>query len=215
MSFQYANFPEGTTLPEADAKGSFTIKAGVPTDVWRKPTHSGTHDAFNAPIVYKSIPISKFKSASVTATGKWTTLYDQGGLILVFPSTKSRPTKEKRWVKTGIEFYHGRPMMSTVAADLYADWSLLPLSAEDEKKGTMTVEVEREQEKDGSFGSVLKILLVGKDGKGVPIREVTWAFHDLDESEEMWVGMLVAKPTESEFKELEVKLEGFEIKLRD
>lgn len=106
-------------------------------------------------------------------------------------------------------------MMSTVAADLYADWSLLPLRAEDEEKGTMTVEVEREEEKDGSYGSVLRILLVGRDGKSVPIREVTWAFHDLDESEEMWVGMLVAKPTESESKELEVKLEGFEIKLRD
>lgn len=105
--------------------------------------------------------------------------------------------------------------MSTVAADLYADWSLLPLSKEDEEKGTMTVEVEREREEDGSWGGVLRILLVGKDGVGVPIREVTWAFHDLDESEEMWVGMLVAKPTAGEVGELEVKLEGFEIKVRD
>lgn len=40
-------------------------------------------------------------------------------------------------------------MMSVVAADEWADWSLLPLSKEDEAKGSMTVAFEREEE-DGS-----------------------------------------------------------------
>lgn len=134
--------------------------------------------------------------------------------MLVFPSTKSRPTEQKRWVKTGIEFYHGRPMMSAVAADLWADWSLLPLSSAAEKEGKMTVAVEREQEEDGSWGSVLKVSLVGEDGGQTPIREVTWAFHDLDEEQEMWVGMAVAKPTVGEDEELFVNFKGFEIEVR-
>ena len=105
--------------------------------------------------------------------------------------------------------------MSVVAADQWADWSLLPLSEADEKDGKMTVEMEREQEKDGSWGSVLRILLVGENGEKMPIREVTWAFHDVDESEEMWVGMMAAKPTKDEREELIVTLEGFAIQYRD
>lgn len=104
-------------------------------------------------------------------------------------------------------------MMSVVAADLWADWSLLPLSAEDEKEGRMSVVVERD-ETEGAWSSVLRVLLVGEHGE-TPIREVTWAFHDLDEEEEMWVGMAVAKPTVSEKDELAVRFEGFEIELRD
>lgn len=103
--------------------------------------------------------------------------------------------------------------MSVVAADLWADWSLLPLSAEGEKEGRMSVVVEREQE-EGGWSSVLKISLVGKEG-ATPIREVTWAFHDLDEGAEMWVGMAVAKPTVGEEEELVVRFEGFEIEMRD
>lgn len=137
----------------------------------------------------------------------------------MLPATKSSTDvterAQKRWVKAGIEFYDGKPMMSVVAADRWADWSLLPLEAgEDEKEGKMTVVVEREREEDGEFGSVLRVLKVGRDGKRTPIREVTWAFHDADEEAEMWVGMFGAKPTESEVEELVVRLEGFEVERR-
>lgn len=210
MHFQYANFPASGPLPTPDSEGKVILKTVAKTDVWRKPP---AHDAFNAPFMYKSLPVSRFKSARVSATGKWKTLYDQGGLMIVLPSTKSRPTEQKRWVKTGIEFYHGRPMMSVVAADLWADWSLLPLSPEDEEAGKMSVVIEREEE-GGDYSTVLKILLVGKDGQ-TPIREVTWAFHDLDEDQEMWVGMAVAKPTVGDNEELTVSFEGFQIEIRD
>ncbi|GAB7356820.1 hypothetical protein MBLNU459_g7701t2 [Dothideomycetes sp. NU459] len=190
--------------------GNVALKTTAKTDVWRKPP---SLDVFNAPFMYKSIPISRFKRARVSAIGEWNTSYDQGGLMIVLPSTKSRPTDQKRWIKTGIEYYHGRPMMSVVAADLWADWSLLPLPAKDEKEGRMSVVVEREKE-EGDYGSVLKIMLVEKDNE-TPIREVTWAFHDLNEDEEMWVGMVVAKPTTSEKNELVVEFEGFTIETRD
>ncbi|GAM84926.1 hypothetical protein ANO11243_029280 [Dothideomycetidae sp. 11243] len=210
MEFQYLNFPSSESLPKLSNDRKVTLKTKAKTDVWRKPP---AVDDFNAPFMYKSLPVSHFKSARVSASGAWKTLYDQGGLMVVLPHTKSRPTEQKRWVKTGIEFYHGRPMMSVVAADLWADWSLLPLSPEGEREGKMTVVVEREQE-ERSWNSVLRVSLVGPSGT-IPIREVTWAFHDLDESQEMWVGMAVAKPTKGEDEELAVDFEGFDIEFRD
>ena len=185
-----------------------SLRATAPTDIWRKPPNL---DVFNAPIVTKSIPISSFKSIRVSASGEWSTLYDQGGLVLVLPPKK--PGTQSRWVKTGIEFYHNKPRMSVVAADEWADWSLLPLSEEDERAGKMTVEMEREQE-DGEWNSVLRVSLVDGEGNKMPIREVTWAFHDLDESDEMLVGVYAAKPTKDAREDLLVEFEGFAIEYR-
>lgn len=191
------------------ATGSKTsLRATAPTDIWRKPPNL---DVFNAPVLSKSIPISSFKSVRVSASGEWKTLYDQGGLVLVLPAKKSGT--QKRWVKTGIEFYHEKPRMSVVAADEWADWSLLPLSPEDEEAGKMTVEMEREIE-DGVFNSVLRISLVDGKGGKTPIREVTWAFHDLDENDELLVGIYAAKPTKDDTEGLVVNFEGFKIEYR-
>jgi uncharacterized protein len=210
MTYQHANQPPNTTPPQPVPDGSFKIHAPAPTDIWRKPPNL---DVFNAPITYKSLPISSFKRARATVTGEWKTLYDQGGLVLVFPPRKSGT--QKRWVKCGIEFYNNVPRMSVVAADEWADWSLLPLSGADEVAGRMTVEVEREREEDGSWGSVLRICLVDGERGRMLIREITWAFHDLDEREEMWVGVFAAKPTRDERDELVVTIEKFEIETRD
>jgi uncharacterized protein len=209
MAFNSANISSPGDL-EPTSRGKFTLRASAPTDIWRKPPNL---DVFDAPIIYKSFPISAFKRVRVSATGDWKTLYDQGGLVLVLPPSKSG--HRRRWVKTGIEFYNGKPRMSVVSADRWADWSLLPLSAEDEQAGHMTVEMEREQEPDGSWGSVLRIWLVGKDRAKVLIREVTWVFHDLEENEEMWVGTYAAKPTKDEREELVVDLQDFSIEFRD
>lgn len=105
--------------------------------------------------------------------------------------------------------------MSVVAADEWADWSLLPLSKEGEVKGSMTVEFEREREEDGKWGTVLRVLLVGEDGAKMPIREVTWAFWDVDESEELWVGMYAAKPISDEREWLSVDFKDFAVERRD
>ena len=92
-----------------------TLSATAPTDIWRKPPNL---DVFTAPVISKSLPISSFKRVQVSETGEWSTLYDQGGLILVLPAKKLGT--QKSWIKTGIEFYHNRPCMS-VAADEWAD----------------------------------------------------------------------------------------------
>jgi regulation of enolase protein 1 (concanavalin A-like superfamily) len=189
--------------------GKVTLSATAPTDIWRKPPYL---DVFTAPVISKSLPISSFKRVQVSVTGEWSTLYDQGGLIFVLPAKKSGT--QKRWIKTGIEFYHNKPCMSVVAADEWADWSLSLLSPEKERAGKMMVEMERERE-DGIWGSVLRISLVNEKGDKMPIREVTWAFHDLDEDDEILVGVYAAKPTKDERNELLVNFEGFEIEYRD
>lgn len=57
----------------------------------------------------------------------------------------------------------------------------------------MSVLVEGEQEDGRALGSVPTVLLVGKPEDGeTPTAE---AFHDLDEQDEMCVGMMLAKPT--------------------
>lgn len=61
----------------------------------------------------------------------------------------------------------------------------------------------------------MKVYLVDEEPGSMPIREITWVFHDLDENEEMWVGVFAAKPTKDEREDLVVNLEGFEIKFRD
>ncbi|KAI9742616.1 MAG: hypothetical protein M1818_003757 [Claussenomyces sp. TS43310] len=209
MALKYANHSAANPCPEPSTQGVFTLHVPAPTDIWRKPPGL---DVLDAPIIYQSVPVSTFQRARVTVTGDWKTAYDQGGLVLVFPEKKSGT--QKTWVKSGIEFYHGGPVTSTVAADAWADWSLTPLTGANEAAGRVTVEFEREEEEDGTFGSVLRVWLVGEGGDKTPIREVTWAFHDLHEDEEMWVGIYGARPTKDERDTLEVKLEGFEIDFR-
>jgi regulation of enolase protein 1 (concanavalin A-like superfamily) len=203
MSFEYFNTPS-TSGPSPD--GIFTLAVSAPTDIWRKPPQL---DVFNAPIVYKSIPIKSFVRARVTISGDWKTLFDQGGLVIVLPPRGGGT--QNRWVKAGVEFYEGKPSMSVVAADLWADWSLLPISEDSQRQEEVTVEFEREQEEDGTYGTVLKAYFVEKGGRKIIIREVTWAFHEQNEEDNLWVGVYGARPTKDERGLLVVKLTDFRI----
>jgi uncharacterized protein len=182
-----------------DTSGSFEITASPGTDIWDKPpsTHS-----FNAPILYQTRTKETFKSARVTITADWKDQYDQGGLALVIKSQD-----RGRWVKTGIEFLDGIPLVGTVAKDEWSDWSLRPLLAE-----TLSVEhvavVEIENAADGS----LWVWLVSEGGKRLPLREVTW-WGALPKDTEIWIGPYAAKPAPNGEKgDLVVKFENLEIK---
>ncbi|KAJ5585426.1 uncharacterized protein N7459_005226 [Penicillium hispanicum] len=143
----------------------FTLNAKPSTDVWSKPpsTHS-----FNAPILYQSVPLQSFKRARVAFNALWQKQYDQGGLIIVLNAANGG----KKWVKAGIELTHGKPHLSVVAKDRWADWSLLPLVRE--------------------VDDSLWIYLVEGVQKS-PIREVTWLFQE--DVQECWVGVYAARPS--------------------
>jgi regulation of enolase protein 1 (concanavalin A-like superfamily) len=191
---------------------SFTLKPTVPTDIWRKPGPP-LITTFNAPLIYKKIPLSRFKRASVTISAAWSTLFDQGGLIFILPGTDSSSPStigkvDTKWVKTGIEFYEGEPFVGTVACDRWADWSLVSAGIRDVgggKKGAK-LEIER-REGDGT----LWVYVVDGE-KRVGVREITWPLNE-DEagSKEAWVGVYAARPKEG--KDLLVEFEGFELEL--
>ncbi|RMZ90511.1 hypothetical protein DV736_g2247, partial [Chaetothyriales sp. CBS 134916] len=178
--------------PVPDLAQPFQIKCPSGTDVWDKPpaTHS-----FNAPIIYRTTTCSSFRSARVTVTAEWIHKYDQGGLILVVNTTQGR-----KWIKTGIEFEHGHPNVSTVAKDRWADWSLSPL-----QRSEATLEL-------GLGGGSIWVWLVDGEER-TPLREVTfWA--DLPQDAECWVGVYAAKPAPNgETEALTVKYQDLEIKL--
>lgn len=205
MTFQYHNYPGHAPTPLPD---NFTISAAPGCDIWKKPP---SHDAFDGPICYRTIPLSTFRRARVTVSAEWRTLYDQGGLCLILPQSQAWTTSvwEKKWIKTGIEVYNGAPHVSTVACDRWADWSLWPLESD-----TVTIEMEREV-KAGKPTSTLWVYIVDGE-KRRPVREVTWVFDGVDEGKgsDCWVGVYAAKPTkdeDDEKRELQVLFNGVRI----
>jgi regulation of enolase protein 1 (concanavalin A-like superfamily) len=145
-------------------------------------------------------------------------LYDQGGLVLVFPKAGEEEVgQNNRWIKTGIEYYQGEAMVSTVSCDLFADWSLLPLprsSASTAPETSVTLEMEWKD-----TGSALWIYIVDGE-KRIPIREVTWVLSgEIDKEADVWVGVYAATPIMEggriEGEALEVKFENFKLVSKD
>ena len=190
MSFEAVNYDK--PLPK-QFPHYFDIHCLPDTDIWEKPpaTHS-----YNGPIIYRSLSVSAFHSATVTVTAEWVHKYDQGGLCLVInPNQKSR-----QWVKTGIEYLNGRPNVSTVATDRWSDWSLRPMPAGHGIAAT----IEIVSEDDGS----LWVYLVEADER-VPIREVTW-WGDVSKGAECWIGVYAARPAKEQ-ENLIVQFENFQV----
>lgn len=127
----------------------------------------------------------------------WKNKYDQGGLILVLNGADGT----RKWIKTGIEFTHGRPHVSTVTKDRWADWSLLPVPSDG---AAATIEMIKES-------GVLWIYLVEGEQKS-PIREVTWVFEG--DIQDCWVGVYAAKPS-GEGGDLVVNFERAVIELEE
>lgn len=131
------------------------------------------------------------------------------------------PDTTKRWIKTGIEFYHGKPFVSTVGCDKFADWSLTPLpvsasasssSVSNSKEGYASVTLELE--KDAKEGTLWVYIVDGEER--FPIREVTWVL-DVEETE-IWIGVYAATPIMEgrvEGEGLEVRFEGWELEIKE
>lgn len=153
----------------------FSIKAHPSTDIWSKPPDT---QSFTAPILYQPVSLQSFKRARVAFNAQWKHKYDQGGLVIVLHNKDG----SHKWVKAGIELTHGRPHLSAVAKDNWADWSLLPVPS---GGGAATLEMVREAD------DSLWIYLVEGVQKS-PIREVTWIFQET--VQECWVGVYAARP---------------------
>lgn len=140
--------------------------------------------------------------------------------MLVLPQTDTGGGNPK-FIKTGIEFYDGQPQLSVVAVDRWADWSLASGSSSISGDSLVTIELEREEEDDGTPGPSLWVYhVIDQAGKEIrnPLREVTWVFHDPDNKDaECWVGAFCAKPTATPGhpeQTLTVSVKDFEIATR-
>ena len=100
MPFNYEN---STAEVPASSATAFRISAASNTDIWRKPAKP-VLNVFSAPFLYKSMPLSQFRSGKTTVTANWKALYDQGGLAFVLP----QPDGSRKWVKSGIEMRDGK-----------------------------------------------------------------------------------------------------------
>jgi len=187
-------------IPEDPSFTSVSLVAPPGTDIWRR---SDQDDVFNAPILYRSLPASQFKSITVTVFAPWRTQYDQGGLVISFPTAPNQPRK---WIKAGIEFFDLQAALGVVGTDRYSDWSLSPMSQEHHQKATF-----RAVKHDTTLW-----IHAGQAGseKLLPMREVKWAFMEGRNEGDIWVGVYAAKPQADEGDENE-GAKGIEVSFSD
>lgn len=170
----------GAEVPK-ELDSSFKITALPKTDIWRR---GDDDDVFNAPMIYQTVKGSHFKKIEVTVFAPWRTKYDQGGLVINFPS-KNGPSK---WIKAGIEFFESKAVLGVVGTDRYSDWSLAPLDAGYHQKARFVATRE---------DKTLWIHAAQEGKELVPLREVKWAFLEgRDEDAEVQIGVYAAKPTQ-------------------
>jgi uncharacterized protein len=203
-------FPSSDSAPipgPSTTSFEITVPHSHATDIWQKPANalsSTPIKTFNAPLIYKIIKLKEFHRARVTISANFERLYDQGGLVFILPG------EERKWIKTGIEFYSGDAYVSTVACDRWADWSLVQTGIRGEHgRKSVTIEAERNPEE----GTLWLYIIDGE--KRIPIREVTWVLSEGDEKE-VWVGVYAATPTVEGRKEgdgLKVSFEEWELEV--
>lgn len=200
----------------------FNLSAPPGTDIWRK---APSHNAFNASTYPSELPtydLKTFQRAKLTFAlppADKLRQYDQAGLLL-HVTKPGVPDNQTKWIKTGIEFYYGKPYVATVGCDAWADWSLAPMPefTDNSSKPGATIEARRERD---ALGKSLWIywILRDCDGKEVerrPLREVNWVFAD----EEGWsvsIAGYVCRPTKDGGDELlQAEFEdGLEIEILD
>jgi len=137
--------------------------------------------------------------------------------VVFIPPAEEGRDEERKWVKTGIEFYDNEPYVSTVACDRWADWSLVQTGIKtlDGGEKEVTLELERSEKDDTLWVYVV-------DGeKKMPVREITWALSDVDgngkgEESVCRVGVYAATPTVGDGRaELEVAFRGLNYEFKE
>ncbi|KAF4434867.1 alanine-glyoxylate aminotransferase AGT2 [Fusarium acutatum] len=164
----------------------FTVEAGPGTDIWRKPGH----DAWSIPDVHTvSDPLKSFVSARVTFSAKWKNLYDKSGIVLAPSKASESAAPHSKWIKSGIELYAGKPHLSIVACDRFADMSLYPVAATEGQRITLQVA------KEGGNIWVFQPILDddGSVKERMPLREICWILCEEQDDWVLDVGALAAR----------------------
>lgn len=94
--------------------GTLHVATGENTDFWRITSYGFIRD--NGHCYGRSVA-GDF-TAQVRVRGRFAELYDQAGLMVRID--------ERRWLKAGVEYSDGQPMLSTVLTDERSDWATMP-----------------------------------------------------------------------------------------
>jgi uncharacterized protein len=106
---------EPASWPEAD--GALRITADPGTDFWRTTSYGYIRDSGH---VYGERLAGDF-DLSMRVRGAYVAQYDQAGAMV--------RVDERRWLKTGIEYFDGRMRLSTVVTLDYSSWAVGELPA--------------------------------------------------------------------------------------
>lgn len=90
------------------------VTTGESTDFWRITSYGFIHDSGH---LFGAQVAGGF-TAQVRVRAAFSHLYDQAGLMVRID--------ERRWIKAGVEFSDGQPMLSTVLTNGMSDWAMLP-----------------------------------------------------------------------------------------
>jgi hypothetical protein len=176
----------------------FSLAARPTTDVYASPLPPTLH-VYSAPITHTRLDRSSFRSAQVTFTFVPTLQFDQGGLIVTFP-TRANPepcdensreaSDHPAWVKVGIEVNDGAPWLSVVAKarNGWCDWSLAPCPVRSGLGEGVSAAIELTK-----FKNALMVYSIHK-GARVLIRKVPVFVDDVELSDSLWVGAYAARP---------------------
>lgn len=96
------------------ASDQLLIETEAQTDFWRDTHYGFTHSNGHALL----FDMSERFAAEVTFSGRFTSKYEQAGLLLW--------ESETRWIKAGIENADGRANLAVVVTDNRSDWSMAP-----------------------------------------------------------------------------------------
>lgn len=99
----------------AEAGEVLRVVTGERTDFWRRTFYGFERDSGHL----RAFAVQGDFSAEVRVRGRYTTLYDQAGLMIRLDA--------RHWIKAGIEFSDGVQNVSTVVTREWSDWSLTPL----------------------------------------------------------------------------------------
>ncbi|KAG6872447.1 hypothetical protein C0995_009704 [Termitomyces sp. Mi166 len=171
----------------------FPFSIAPDTDLWLKPAPiDGPPSSLplisnSQPTFYASVSLSSLIRATTTISFMPEALYDQAGLVLLFPQDKSK------WIKGGLEYTDGiakRSVVVTTGQDRGADWSVSPpVSGTSDTTGRVRTVVEFEREEEGT-GTSLFVRISGE-----VVREITWVFSaSQDPDEDIWIGFYGARP---------------------
>ena len=94
--------------------GTLHAETGDRTDFWRITSYGFISDNGH----FFGQPVAAPFTAQVRVHADFTELYDQAGLMVRIG--------ERQWLKAGVEFSDGQPMLSTVLTNELSDWATMP-----------------------------------------------------------------------------------------